>query len=135
MFVYLFDANKILIFSFPGKFWHHLVNLANNRRKKSLNPRSRRNIYLHIKTFITFCLFTNLSHRNLSPGIICAYIEFLLNYFKSPATVNNYVASLSFLVSWLGLLSDTLHSSQISQMWRAELNKIFNVMVCKNLQQ
>ena len=110
---------KILIFSFPGKFWHHLVNLANNRRKKFLNPSSRRNIYLHIKTFITFCLFYNLPHRNLSPEIICAYIEFLLNSFKSPTTVKNYVASLSFLVSWLGLPADTLHSFQISQMWRA----------------
>ena len=93
--------------------------MANARRRKCLRPGTKKNLFLHIKSFLYFCAHYHISDTLLTPEIICAYIEFLINSFPSPATVKNYVSSLATLQAWRGLNLTPFKSFPVLQMWKA----------------
>ena len=84
-----------------------------------LRPGSKRNLLVHIRTFLSFCFYYRIPDDSLDVNLLCAYIEFLLHSFKSPSTVRNYISSLATFQSWRGLTTAIFDSLQVSQLWKA----------------
>ena len=95
------------------------MGMADARRVQHLRPGTRRNLRNQFRVFSSFCIFYRLNALALTPGLLCAYIEFLLHSFPCPGTVRNYVSAVSTLYAWLGLDMDIFRSCQVMQMWRA----------------
>ena len=93
--------------------------MANRRRMKYLRPGSKKNLLVHIRSFLSFCIFYRKPDDSLDVNMLCAYVEFLLNSFSSPSTVRNYISSLATFQSWRGLSTEFFNSLQVSQLWRA----------------
>ena len=84
-----------------------------------LRPSSRKNLKLQIRAFLSFCTYFSLHDDALSPELLCAYIEFLLNSYPCPGTVKNFISGLSTFQTWRGLPTAVFHSFKVKQMWRA----------------
>ena len=84
-----------------------------------LRPGSKKNLLVHIRTFLSFCLYYRIPDDSLDVNLLCAYIEFLLNSFRAPSTVRNYISSLATFQSWRGLTTEIFDSLQVSQLWKA----------------
>ena len=96
-----------------------LITMANRRRMNYLRPGSKKNLLVHIRSFLSFCIFYRKPEDSLDVNMLCAYVEFLLNSFSSPSTVRNYISSLATFQSWRGLSTEFFNSLQVSQLWRA----------------
>ena len=95
------------------------MEMADARGVQHLRPGTRRNLQNQFRVFFSFCIFYRLNALALTPGLLCAYIEFLLHSFPCPGTIRNYVSAVSTLYAWLGLDMDIFRSCQVLQMWRA----------------
>ena len=73
----------------------------------------------HFKIFLAFCMAFEISDTQLTPQMICAFIEFLANSYSCPATIRNIVSSVSSVRDWLGLPTDVFHHKLVQQMHRA----------------
>ena len=108
----LFIAGSILTI-------HGLITKAGIRRKAYLRPGSRLNILRHFKIFLYFCAHFNLHDACLTPDILCAFIEFLIPCYKSPATIKNVISSVSTVFSWLDRNREVFRHVKLAQMFRS----------------
>ena len=96
-----------------------LINKAGIRRKAYLRPGSRLNILRHFKIFLYFCAHYKLHDACLSADILCAFIEFLVPCYKSPATIKNVISSISTVFSWLERDRAAFRHVKLARMFRA----------------
>ena len=93
--------------------------MAAARRANSLRPGTKKNLLNYFRVFLSFCLYYRLDPLALTPCTVCAYIEFLLNYFKCPGTVRNYISGVTTFYAWLGKDTGIFYNFQVNQMLRA----------------
>ena len=97
----------------------HLLSKPSKRRYMYMRSGLRKNLLNYFKTFLLFACHYDLTIFDLTPLVICAYIEFLLHSFKCPGTVKNYVSGLLTLCARLDLDQTIFTAFPVRQMWRA----------------
>jgi len=94
-----------------------LLYRAELEKINSLAASTRANIDTHIRTFLFFCFFLNLSPFPVSTPVLSAYTQYLAAHMKAPGTVKNYIYGLqtiSQLKQWsFPALSDSGFKMQL----------------------
>jgi len=100
-----------------------LLYRAELEKINSLAASTRANIDTHIRTFLFFCFFLNLSPFPVSIPVLSAYTQYLAAHMKAPGTVKNYIYGLqtvSQLKQWsFPALSDSGFKMQFKGIARS----------------
>ncbi len=72
-----------------------------------------------IRKFIKFCLTHNVPYIDPSVDTLCAYIEMLVQSFRSCKSVNNYISGVRLLHKYVNVHPTAIDSFEVSLMLRA----------------
>lgn len=66
-------------------------------RSKAYRPGTVRNHDTMLRTYVSFCLHFGFQELFPAPSVLCMYIQFLSRTFKSPTSIQNYLAAVTLL--------------------------------------
>jgi hypothetical protein len=89
------------------------------RRGQAFRPGTTANHISQFRMYISFCIQFKLRDVNPSVDVICLFVEYLAQRFRSPQSVRNYVSGVRLLHKYLGITCPSLYSFELDLMLRA----------------
>lgn len=89
------------LFSEPSL--QRLLRRAESRQQFDIRPGTHANNMSIFNQFVLFLREHKIYFRQINEEILCAYIEFLAERVRSPATIKNYLSALSATYARMGL--------------------------------
>lgn len=108
------------VMCFTGKSALSGLTVAARRRMgRAFRPGTKQNLRVHLKTFVSFCLHFKEDYLNPTVHIICLYIEFLAQSFKSHQAVRNYIHGLRTAFKCMNMDVENFNAFEVHMMLRA----------------
>ncbi len=90
-----------------------------HRRKQAFRPGTRKNHKTHIKAYLLFCDYFQLTAIDPDVDTLCLFLECLTRSLKSPKSVKNYFSSVQLLHNMLGVPGSAIAAFEVKLMLRS----------------